>query len=236
MAVIASNNRIGEGWYELTLTGVPQGGPGQFLMLRPEGEALDPFLPRPISLFDATPEEARLVYQCVGRGTRALATLAPGDALAVTGPLGTGFPVPDADLAVIGGGVGIAPLYYLVKRHRERYPNRSRRVYLGFREEPLLVPAYQAIADDVQIDVGGYITDKVTFDPNTVCCACGPDGMLRAAATLARSAGAALYVSLEAYMACGVGACLGCTVPTRSGNRRVCKEGPVFDAREVYHD
>lgn len=236
MAVVASNNRIGKGWYEMSLTGVPRGEPGQFLMLRPQGEAMDPFLPRPLSLFDATHKETRLVYQCVGRGTRALAALAPGNRLAAIGPLGTGFPVPDADLCVIGGGVGIAPLYYLVQRHKQLYPNRSRRVYLGFREEPLLVPAYQALTDDVRVDIGGYITDQVSFDQGTVYCACGPEGMLRAAAGRANLAGAALYVSLEAYMACGVGACLGCTVSTRSGNRRVCKEGPVFDAREVYGD
>lgn len=236
MAVILENKPVLSGFSLLTLPFPRECAPGQFVMLRVPG-GYDPFLPRPISVYDWAEGKLTLLYQAVGRGTTAMAALLPGQEIEVTGPLGHGFPLLDADYVLIGGGVGIAPLYYLAKAHRRLYPARKRTIHLGFRETPLLEEEYRAAAEELQINIGGFVTDDVDFTrEDAVYCACGPTPMMAAAAKLAKAAGAALYVSLEERMACGVGACLGCSIPTTAGNRRVCKDGPVFPAEEVFFD
>ncbi|MEL7610424.1 MAG: dihydroorotate dehydrogenase electron transfer subunit [Bacillota bacterium] len=237
MAVILENRRVEEGWYELSLSGVPGGAPGQFLMLRAPG-VLDPLLGRPISIFDFDAREGatKLLYQVVGHGTQLFSTLKPDQEIDVTGPHGNGFPLPENDAVLIGGGVGIAPMYLLAKELREREPQRRITIHLGFRERPVLEETFAEIADEIIVNVGGYVTDGVDFSQSATYFACGPTPMMEAAARLARRTGARLYVSLEKRMACGVGACYACTCATRSGNKRACKDGPVFPAQEVFYE
>lgn len=232
MALILRNRAVAQGIYELTLSGVPAGRPGQFVQVHLPEESM--LLPRPISLFDVDEEGGytRLVYRAAGRGTKLLSTLKEGE-LRVTGPLGSGFPLPEGDAALIGGGLGVAPLRLLLKALRAARPNRYIRVYLGYSGQAFLQDAFTE-ADEVVADVGGYITDRADFAGEGTYYACGPEPMLAAAARKARTAQKTLYVSLERRMACGVGACYACSVATRSGNRRVCKDGPVFPAGEVY--
>ena len=106
-------------------------------------------------------------------------------------------------------------------------------MYLGFREEAYLENKFAQYADAVTLNIGGYVVNDVDFALDATYYACGPSPMLRAAAKAAEQASASLFVSLEKHMACGVGACLGCTCQTKSGQKRVCKDGPVFDYREV---
>lgn len=234
MALILENARIAEGVYRMRLGSAPTGRAGQFVMLRQPG-VLDPFLGRPISLFDADAQkgELKLLYQTAGRGTAMFSALLPGQQLEVQGPYGNGFPLLPGDAVLIGGGIGAAPLYLLARELRASQSQRRIAVFLGFREEAYLEDAFSAIADTVQVNIGGFVTADVDFSRPATYYACGPAPMLRAAASAAEASGATLYVSLEKHMACGVGACLGCTCKTANGNKRVCKDGPVFIASEV---
>jgi len=234
MPVVLENKRLAEGTHLLTLSGAKPGRAGQFYMLR-AANGYDPFLGRPISLCLADERAGTVTFfvQSVGRGTQALCALLPGQAVDAQGPYGNGFPLEPGRAALVGGGAGIAPLLQLAKALRESEPNRTIDVYVGFRESPLLTDAFGRYASSVIVDVGGFVTDKVDFSREGTYYACGPAPMLRAAAKRAAEAGAKLYVSLEKRMACGAGACLGCTCQTASGAKRVCKDGPVFDFREV---
>ena len=121
----------------------------------------------------------------------------------------------------------------LAKELRASDPARKIDVHLGFREEAYLVNEFERYADKATLNIGGYVVNDVDFTLDATYYACGPTPMLRAAANAAGAANANLFVSLEKHMACGVGACLGCTCQTEHGRKRVCKDGPVFDYREV---
>ena len=236
MAIIQTNKWIAPGIYRITVSGAPLGRAGQFYLLRVPG-ALDPLLGRPISIFesDGVSSETTFVYQTVGRGTAQFAALLPGQAIDAQGPYGNGFPLEPGRAVVIGGGIGTAPLHQLVKELRQSDPERQIDVYLGFREEAYCVADFERYASLVSVNLGGIVTRDVDFSLDATFYACGPAPMLRSAAQQAQEQQARLYVSLEKHMACGVGACLGCTCQTTNGAKRVCKDGPVFRYEEVQH-
>ena len=220
----------------MTVSGVTLGRAGQFYLLRVPG-ALDPLLGRPISIFESNAEtgETTFVYQSVGRGTAQFAALLPGQTIDAQGPYGNGFPLEPGRAFVLGGGIGTAPLHQLVKELRSDDPTRQIDVYLGFREEAYCIADFEHYASSVSVNLGGIVTRDVDFSLGATFFACGPAPMLRAAAQLAQEQQARLYLSLERHLACGVGACLGCTCQTKSGAKRVCKDGPVFRYEEVQH-
>ena len=234
MAEIIRNEPIAEGIWRMVVTGAPLGRAGQFFMLRVPG-ALDPLLGRPISIceIDESKDETTFVYQTIGRGTAQFARLLPGQQIETQGPYGNGFALKDGRAVLIGGGIGTAPMLQLAKELRASDPARKIDVYLGFREEAYLKQEFERYADSVTLNIGGYVVNDVDFSLAATYYACGPAPMLRAAASAADAANASLFVSLEKHMACGVGACLGCTCQTEHGRKRVCKDGPVFDYREV---
>jgi len=234
VAIIKSNQEIANGIWRMRVSGAPIGRAGQFYMLRVPG-TLDPLLGRPISIceVDAKSGETTFVYQTIGRGTAQFARLLPGQTIEAQGAYGNGFLLKSGHAVIIGGGIGTAPMLQLAKELRASDPARRIDVFLGFREEAYLEKEFKPYADSVTLSIGGYIVNDVDFSLDATYYACGPAPMLRAAATAAESANATLFVSLEKHMACGVGACLGCTCQTTSGRKRVCKDGPVFDYREV---
>ena len=236
VAIITSNQNIAQGVYSMTVSGAPLGRAGQFFMLRVPG-ALDPLLGRPISIceIDAQSGETTFVYQSVGRGTAQFAAILAGQAIEAQGPV-------RQRLSADGGPRGHPWRRYRLGAHapaRQKSsaqgdPARRIDVYLGFREEAYLMRAnLKRYADSVTVNIGGFVTNDVDFTLDATFYACGPAPMLRAAAMAAGAANANLYISLEKHMACGVGACLGCTCQTTNGRKRVCKDGPVFDYREV---
>jgi dihydroorotate dehydrogenase electron transfer subunit len=234
MAEIIRNEPIASGIWQMTISGVPIGRAGQFFMLRVPG-ALDPLLGRPISIceIDTKLGETTFVYQTVGRGTAQFARLLVGQEIEAQGPYGNRFPLNGGRAVLIGGGIGTAPMLQLAKELRASDPARTIDVYLGFREEAYLEHEFEQYADSVTRNIGSYVVNDVDFSLAAMYYACGPAPMLRAAASAAEAASASLFVSLEKHMACGVGACLGCTCQTEHGRKRVCKDGPVFDYREV---
>lgn len=219
-----------------------QAKPGQFLHVKC-GDTTSMPLRRPISICDAEGDTLRFIFEVKGRGTESLKAL-EGD-LDILGPLGNGFAVDNATYkkaAVIGGGIGVYPLYYLTKKLENAH------VYMGFRNAGLVTlredfekaaASLKIATDDGSYGHHGFALDLLKQDAATekfdVIYACGPKGMLRAVKAFAEEAGIPCQVSMEERMGCGIGACLTCTckTPGDGGNVRVCRNGPVFWAEEV---
>ncbi|MBN2493468.1 MAG: dihydroorotate dehydrogenase electron transfer subunit [Deltaproteobacteria bacterium] len=220
--------------------------PGQFVMLGPLAEGMDPFLNRPFSIHRLEgPEAWELLVAEVGRGTRMLARLEPSARLPVLGPLGSGFEPPaEGELLLVGGGAGVAPLFFLAEDQLAR--GRRVRLFYGASSADRLVGCEALAARGARVEIctddgsagfGGFVTarlEQALGDGSDWLAACGPEPMLRAVTGLARRFGLAAQVSLENRMACGTGACMGCSLLLAGGPRRVCVDGPVFDAREVF--
>jgi NAD(P)H-flavin reductase len=197
--------------------GLAAGVPGQFFMLEAPGR----LLPRPFSLCIAPPGELGFLVDAIGPGTAAIAALEPGDELAVLGPLGSGYRLDVERPLLVGGGIGIAPLPYLLEQLGGGAP-----VVLGFRsaehaEAASLLPGAEVVVDPV------LVTELI--DPAMDVLACGPEPMLKAVAALCPTA----QLAWEAPMACGYGACYGCVVEIDGALKRLCLEGPVLDAVRV---
>jgi dihydroorotate dehydrogenase electron transfer subunit len=195
------------------------GAPGQFFMLEAPGRPL----PRAFSLCLAPRDELGFLFEPVGPGTRALASLAAGAAIHVTGPLGIGFDLDVERPLLVGGGIGVAPLPYLSEALG------SPPALLGFRsahhaEAAALVPNAEVLLDPT------LVTDALPAAPGDVL-ACGPEPMLDALEALVPGA----QLAREAPMACGYGACYGCVVPRNGGYVRLCLEGPVLRTATVSH-
>ena len=234
---------------------------GQFFMVKLKRSGV--FLPRPISFIFWKDDSIGFLIQCKGRGTEELANLQIGEKAELIGPLGNAWadflPAVSGSktrglkpVALIGGGVGIAPLLALSCE----LPKGSFDFYAGFRtgfrsqEEKnlLLGPSLSGLKQliitaeeitDVSSDFNenirlGRIPDFLNPSDYSAISACGPEPMLRVVAEKCAAAEVPCYVSLERHMACGVGACLGCTVATTEGNRRCCTDGPIFPAEEVF--
>lgn len=228
MAIVVSNRHIADGVFLLTAEGRYAGKMGQFYMLR-AGERY-PLLSRPISIFDLTEDRIGFLYRVAGEGTRLISQLKPGDPLQMEGPFGNGFPLLKGKTAFVGGGIGIAPFYFALRTA----PQAD--VYLGFSREAYMVEEFrQASAGRTFVDMGGTILDRVDFGAYDTIIACGPHPMLQAVQQKQTSSGsrAKVYVSLENRMACGIGACLVCSVKCRDGRKKACTDGPVFLVEEV---
>ncbi len=245
-AVIVSQKCIGTDIYDMVLSfprGAKEAKPGQFIaMYCEDGTKL---LPRPISIcgIDAENGTLRVVYRIAGEGTRLFSEMKEGDSLEVLGPLGNGFTMKEEKAIIVGGGIGIPPMLELAKQL-----SCEKTVVLGYRDELFLKEEFEACADVVVATEDGSCGTKGTVidainEANVdgaVIYACGPMPMLKALAEYAEAHNMEAQISLEERMACGIGACLGCICKTKKkdhhtnvNNQRICKDGPVFDAKEV---
>lgn len=228
MATVVVNQEVAEGVFKLTAQGRFSGKMGQFYMLR-AGERY-PLLSRPISIFNLTEDQIEFLVMVAGEGTARLSGLMPGDTLTLDGPFGNGFPQLQGKTAFVGGGIGIAPFYYALRSVPEAD------VYLGYSRQAYMVDEFRAASrGKVTVDVGGSILDKVDFNAYDTVIACGPHAMLHAVQRKQAQTGGQtqVYVSLENRMACGIGACLVCSVKCKDGRKKACTDGPVFLAEEV---
>ncbi|MRR33503.1 dihydroorotate dehydrogenase electron transfer subunit [bacterium] len=264
-SMVVSNVEISPGYRRVRLTApraMLDARPGQFVMLRVR-DGLDPLLRRPFCVFDTGsfspeyPDAPRqhyfdILYRVVGKGTAILASLHSKDYLDVLGPLGNGFSPgdPHEEKILVGGGIGLAPLYFLARELAGKSPLK---VFIGGKrkEDVLCVTEFEQLGidtyvatDDGTLGTRGLVTEVLEEnlslgEGKRTVFACGPEPMLQALATICAKHGICCQVSLEANMACGVGACLGCVVKGGSHSeaapdyRCVCKEGPVFDAAEL---
>jgi dihydroorotate dehydrogenase electron transfer subunit len=239
-----------------------QAEPGQFVHVLCTPSGYDPLLRRPFSVHYADPEAGKIVivYEVRGRGTKTLSERKPGEFIDVIGPLGQGFRIPETDdgrpFLLIGGGIGVAPLYFTVRRLEERFGSDRVTFMVGARTADLILCQpefekhcrdYHACTDDGTAGFHGFVTGRMCecLDGESFCAppiiyACGPTPMLEAVSKLAQEHGCDCQVSVEAKMACGVGACLSCVIKVRDGDSfkyvRSCAEGPVFNAAEVIWD
>ena len=234
MAEILQNEQVSDDFYLMKVKKENQAAMGQFYMLRAWNEY--PVLSRPISVFDADPETVSFLYKVVGKGTEIFTKLKAGDEITLDGPHGNGFPEVKGKIALVGGGVGIAPLYLTAKTLNKLDPDTKVDIYLGFSGQPILTDRYEAVADQVKVNVGGFVTDDIDPREYDFILTCGPEIMMKVLYRKCRDlkAKAPVYVSMENRMACGIGACLVCTCKTSKGNRRACKDGPVMLGNEVF--
>lgn len=236
MAKVLKNEALGQGFYLLQAEADTCARMGQFYMLRAWEQY--PVLSRPISVFDADEKSVCFLYKVVGQGTELLARRREGTEITLDGPHGNGFPkLPRKErIALVGGGVGIAPLYLAAKTYKRQNPQSTVHIYLGFSGEPVLTEEFRKTADELTVNVGGYVTDDIDPLRHDAIITCGPTVMMKKLYEKCRAAGAdaPLYVSMENRMACGIGACLVCSCKTTGGNRKVCKDGPVFLGSEVF--
>ena len=265
-ATILFNEQVAPGYWRIRLSApaaFAQAEPGQFVMVR-IADAIEPLLRRPFAVFDAGMQDAptpaaqpqawfEMLYHVVGTGTAKLASLLAGQTVDILGPLGTGFVTgaADEDKLLVGGGIGLAPLHLLAKSLLAQKATvhlfaggRSREDVLCFDDIAQLGATCHAATNDGSFGEAGFVTAPLTryldqLQGKATIYACGPTPMLRAVAQLAAARDVPCQVSLEGYMACGVGACLGCVAEGHNHSQQtpdfrcVCTEGPVFDSREL---
>ena len=227
--------------------------PGNFIEIR-VSEQTEPFLRRPISIYNLDRENGILefIFQVKGKGTKILAQKEVGTQIDIIGPLGYGtFKYDDyKNIAIIGGGIGVFPLYELAKSAKNE--NKNVNTYLGFRNKDLVVLENEftqvssqltITTDDGSYSQKGFAIDFLKKDIEAgkidSIYACGPLPMLRVVRELALEKNIPCQISLEERMACGLGVCLGCAVKTAKSSKEapeywhVCKAGPVFQAKDV---
>lgn len=249
---VSSQRRIAENIYELTLQGElvqEMNEPGRFVHLKANSQML-PLLRRPISIasIDRRGETFTMIYRAEGEGTKMLTKKKPGDRVDVLGPLGNGFPVEAAaegeTALLIGGGIGVPPLYELSKRLNSRGVKTIH--VLGFQNEAaaFYIDEFAALGEthvatvDGSLGTKGFVTDVLDQHgmQADILYSCGPTPMLKAVERLQLTAKG--FISLEQRMGCGIGACFACVChtqndPNGSQYRKVCSDGPVFPIGEV---
>lgn len=209
--------------------------PGQFVDIMIPGL----FLRRPISICDVEGTEITIIYKIVGKGTEELSLMEEGEELNLLIGLGNGYDLEAAGDTplLIGGGVGVPPMYYLAKVLASK--GITPKVILGFNvaEEAFYVDEFKALGCDTEITtldgslgIKGFVTDAIGDDAYSYYYACGPEPMLKAIHDKLEIAG---EMSFETRMGCGFGACMGCSCKTQEGSKRLCKEGPVLKKEEI---
>ncbi len=234
---ILLNEKIAKDVYKMILAGETCAikAPGQFINIKLDGF----FLRRPISICDYDSKTITIIYKVVGQGTDAMSEMHPGKTFEVLAGLGNGYDTSksgDSPL-LIGGGVGVPPLYNLCKKLIEESKKPS--VILGFntKDEVFYEDEFRTLGADVYVTtvdgshgIKGFVTDAFDRVNYTYFYTCGPMPMFKAVNAAAKTSG---QFSFEERMGCGFGACMGCTHKTKEGNKRVCKEGPVFVKEEI---
>ena len=233
---IGENIPLTDSVYRMTLRGaeLPEQRPGQFVNIRLEGL----FLRRPVSVYDFRPGCLTIIYKTVGTGTRQMASLPAGTTLNVLTGLGNGYDLSKAGEhpLLLGGGVGVPPLYLLARKLRE--DGKPVTAVLGFntRAEVFGEEAFRALGcktivttADGSCGTKGFVTDALP-DEYSYLYTCGPEPMLKAVYRKTVTSG---QFSFEERMGCGFGACMGCSCKTITGYKRICREGPVLEKEEI---
>ncbi|MDE2009904.1 MAG: dihydroorotate dehydrogenase electron transfer subunit [Candidatus Omnitrophica bacterium] len=220
--------------------------PGQFVHIRTDEEGLQPFFRRPFSVYRAR-KYVEIFYQVVGPGTRLLSLKKKGDMVDVLGPLGTPFVLPPPDtrqVVMIAGGIGVAPMLILSDLLKNKkydllllFGGRDRSHVYPMKEFKDNGVAVHIATDDGSVGAKGRVSvlfDKIGKNPGpSFVYTCGPDPMMKAVQSFAAGKGIPGQAACEEIMACGLGACLGCSIETTAGFRTVCHDGPCFDLDQV---
>ena len=246
-ARVISQEKLADEIYSMWIkTGIASDAvPGQFLSVYTKDKTR--LLPRPISICEADDKDGgrlRIVYRIAGAGTKEFSKYKAGDEVDILGPLGNGFPIKNEKAILVGGGIGIPPMLELAKRLKG-----EKTIVLGYRNKDTFLDkeflSYGNVViatDDGSLGTKGNVIDAIKENKvdGGVLYACGPTPMLRGVKKFAEENSIEAYISLEERMACGVGACLGCVCKStdtddhsKVNNKRICADGPVFNATEV---
>jgi dihydroorotate dehydrogenase electron transfer subunit len=233
---IIENAALTESVYKMTLRGDTGAitAPGQFVNIKLDGL----YLRRPISVCDVVGDQLTIIYKVVGKGTAQMAAMRSGTLDVLTG-LGNGYDlnVSGEKPVLLGGGVGVPPMYMLAKQLLSQ--GKKVTVILGFntKAEVFYEDAFQALGADVTVTtvdgtygMKGFVTDALAAVDYTHFYTCGPEPMLKAVYKASKTSG---QMSFEKRMGCGFGACMGCSCKTITGYKRICKEGPVMRKEEI---
>lgn len=236
---ITQNEKIAQSVYKMWLSGDTSAikKAGQFVNIKLDGF----FLRRPISVCDYTAEELLIIYKVVGKGTEKMSAMEKGEQLDILTGLGNGYDltVKTEKPVLIGGGVGVPPLYKLSKELKNQGKRVS--VILGFNSEKEIFfeEEFKEIADRVLIctadgsyGIKGFVTDAIKDIDFDYFFTCGPEPMFKALESTIDK-GISGQLSFEQRMGCGFGACMGCSCKTLTGNKRICREGPVLFREEI---
>lgn len=244
IASVLCQEKLADGIYSMWLSCPDvaiQAKPGQFISLFCKDNLRR--LGRPISICEIDKENGRLriVYRVAGKGTEEFSHLEAGEEITILGPLGNGYDKLEGDAILVGGGIGIPPMLELAKQMKGNVT-----VVVGYRNNQLFLKeefdkyAKVVIAtDDGSVGTHGTVIDAMKAEGvnGDFICACGPTPMLKALNAYADEQGLEAYFSLEEKMACGIGVCLGCAVAIKTDDgftyKRVCKDGPVFNRKEI---
>jgi dihydroorotate dehydrogenase electron transfer subunit len=254
---VISKEKLSEKIFKLTLSSshiARTAKPGNFVHIRVNPDH-HPLLRRAFSVHGVDEEKRcfEVLFKVVGRGTQILSEKSPGEALDILGPIGKGFSFPQEGETVmlVAGGMGIAPLWFLLTSLIDQIPKERVMFFLGAKTEEELVYCERlkglgtnliVTTDDGSFGAKGLVTDVFLREINKrengseklVVYSCGPQEMLKKMSEISKEYNFSCQISLEGSMACGVGACWGCAVKLENGGyKRVCIDGPVFDAREV---
>ena len=234
---IIENTALTESVFKMVLRGDVSAvtAPGQFVNIKLDGL----FLRRPISVCDLGDDTLTIIYKAVGKGTEQMSRMLPGETLDVLTGLGNGYDLTQSgdQPVLIGGGVGVPPMYLLAKKLIAEGKKIS--VILGFntKSEIFYEDAFKALGADVTVTtvdgsygVKGFVTDALKDIRYTYFYTCGPEPMLKAVYKASVTSG---QMSFEKRMGCGFGACMGCSCKTITGYKRICKEGPVMKKEEI---
>ena len=236
MYTILSNEKLTKDIFKMILSGdtTKITAPGQFINIQLEGK----FLRRPISVCDCDENTITIIYKVVGEGTAQMSALEDGAELDVLTGLGNGYDITKSTKPLlIGGGVGVPPLYMLAKKLLES--GQKPTVILGFNtaDEIFYEDEFKALGCDVIITtvdgsygVKGFVTNAMDGVDYDYFYTCGPMPMFRAIESAAKTSG---QYSFEERMGCGFGACMGCSCKTKYGYKRICKDGPVLEREEI---
>lgn len=234
---IKSNKKLTEGIFEMVLIGDTSSitAPGQFINIKLDGF----YLRRPISICDYDDSTITIIYKVVGEGTEVMSKMNAGEKLDVLCGLGNGFDTSKSldNPVLIGGGVGVPPMYNLCKKLIAEGKNVT--VILGFnkKDEIFYENEFEKLGADVKVTtvdgsygIKGFVTDALKDTDYSYFYTCGPMPMFKAIESTATTSG---QYSFEERMGCGFGACMGCSCKTKYGNKRICKDGPVLTREEI---
>jgi len=236
MYTVTENKNIAKDVYKMTLSGDTSKitAAGQFVNIKLDGR----FLRRPISVCDCEERKLTLIYKVVGEGTEQMSRIETGEELDVLCGLGNGYDISlSTKPLLIGGGVGVPPLYYLAKRLIKA--RQTPTVILGFntKDEIFLEDEFKALGcktyvttADGSYGIKGFVTDAMAGIDYDYFYTCGPMPMFKAIENIVTTSG---QYSFEERMGCGFGACMGCSCKTKDGYKRICKDGPVLKREEI---
>ena len=235
---IKSNVKIAEDTFKMVLLGDTSliTAPGQFVNIQLDGL----YLRRPISIHDWDEKSFTIIYKVVGKGTEQMSKMAEGEKLDILMGLGNGYTVMDKqNVAVVGGGVGVPPLYAMAKKLKAEGKHVIAVLGFGYKEQVFCEEEFKAVCDEVYVTtndgsygIKGFVTTAMEGKNIEYFYACGPEPMLKAL----HKTGIPGQLSFEARMGCGFGGCMGCSCKTLTGYKRICVEGPVMLTEEVTFD